>query len=74
MSTYYTGSDASSSSRALGRTLAQIGSRLYRTLVLWQARSEQRTRLRDMSDHELTDIGITRGDAFDEARKPFWKA
>ncbi len=74
MSTSYTGSNATRSSRNTVWTPAQIGTRIFRTLVLWQQRSEQRWRLRDMSDRELSDMGITRGDAFDESRKSFWQA
>ncbi len=74
MSTSYTTRAASGSSRTNEWTPAQLGSRIFRTLVLWQERSEQRRRLRDMSDRELSDMGITRGDAFDESRKTFWQA
>ncbi len=40
---------------------------------LWQSRSRGRQRLLAMSDRELQDIGLSRRDAFDEARKPFWR-
>lgn len=74
MSTSYTTGSASRSSRTNVWTPAQLGSRIFRTLILWQARSEQRWRLRDMSDRELADMGITRGDAFGESRKSFWQS
>jgi|GEM_PF-3991230 len=35
--------------------------------------SGERARLRDMSDSELHDIGVTRRDALGEARRPFWQ-
>lgn len=41
---------------------------------LWRRRSHDRRRLMEMNDRELKDIGVTRYDAFQEARKPFWLA
>jgi uncharacterized protein YjiS (DUF1127 family) len=38
----------------------------------WMQRRRQRLMLRTMSDHMLHDIGITRSDAYEESRKPFW--
>jgi uncharacterized protein YjiS (DUF1127 family) len=37
------------------------------------ARWQQRQNLRDLDDHLLRDIGITRPQAEREASKPFWK-
>jgi uncharacterized protein YjiS (DUF1127 family) len=42
------------------------------TLVRWQERWRQRQCLRDLDDHLLEDIGLTREQALDEARKSFW--
>ena len=45
--------------------------KLFRT---WQNRSRGRRQLARMSGHELSDIGLTRGDQHFETMKPFWKA
>lgn len=37
------------------------------------ARSGQRRALLDLDDRLLADIGLTRDDAWREARKPFWR-
>jgi len=42
-------------------------------LILWQQRSRQRRCLREMSPHLLRDIGLERGEALREARKPCWR-
>ena len=41
---------------------------------MWWRRMEDRRTLATMDDQSLRDIGITRCDAFYEARKPFWRA
>ena len=41
---------------------------------MWWRRMQDRQTLATMSDQSLRDIGITRHDAFYEARKPFWRA
>lgn len=43
-------------------------------LLEWRRRYRSRYQLRMMSDHMCKDIGISRADAWREARKPFWKA
>jgi uncharacterized protein YjiS (DUF1127 family) len=35
--------------------------------------SRQRRQLAELSDEALWDIGISRADALQESRKPFWK-
>lgn len=40
----------------------------------WAERARQRRALRELSDHMLKDLGITRYDAELEGRKPFWRA
>ena len=39
----------------------------------WWRRMQDRRTLATMSDQSPRDIGITRYDAFYEARKPFWR-
>jgi uncharacterized protein YjiS (DUF1127 family) len=43
-------------------------------LGLW-ARQQQRRALRDLADdpHRLSDLGLTRQQALEEADKPFWR-
>jgi uncharacterized protein YjiS (DUF1127 family) len=41
---------------------------------LWWRRARDREDLATMNDQSLRDIGITRYDAWHEARKPFWRA
>jgi uncharacterized protein YjiS (DUF1127 family) len=43
-------------------------------LLTWHERARQRRQLLRMDDHMLRDIGISRGEAFGEAEKPFWRA
>jgi uncharacterized protein YjiS (DUF1127 family) len=40
----------------------------------WWRRMQDRQTLATMDDQSLRDIGITRYDAWHEARKPFWRA
>ena len=45
-----------------------------RVLYNWQDRAAQHQRLAMMDERMLEDIGINRGQAMREARKPFWRA
>ena len=36
-------------------------------------RAQQRRRLMELSDLGLRDIGVSRADAWEEYRKPFWR-
>ena len=45
---------------------------LPRTVWLWVSRARQRSRLADLDERLLLDIGITRVQAEAEARKWFW--
>jgi drug/metabolite transporter (DMT)-like permease/uncharacterized protein YjiS (DUF1127 family) len=48
--------------------------RIFRTVFrIWPDRSRQRRALRALDDRQLRDIGITRFDAVNESRKPFWR-
>jgi len=42
--------------------------------LIWFERARQRRQLRELSDHMLRDIGLTRADAWAESEKPFWRA
>jgi uncharacterized protein YjiS (DUF1127 family) len=43
------------------------------TLLVWHDRARQRRALRAIGDDMLHDIGVSRIDALNEARKPFWR-
>jgi uncharacterized protein YjiS (DUF1127 family) len=46
---------------------------LLNTWLRWSERSRQRVDLRELNEHLLNDIGITRQQALDEANRPFWE-
>lgn len=48
--------------------------RVHEVLQLWHRRKRQRRKLMQMPDDILKDIGISRVDAYQESRKPFWRA
>ncbi len=41
---------------------------------LWRARGQQRRKLKDMTDEQLRETGVSRLDALREGCKPFWRA
>ena len=47
--------------------------RLFELLIAWQERERQRHHLRELDDHLLRDMGISRADVEYEASKPFWR-
>ena len=51
--------------KAIARTAEQIAE--------WQARARSRRELMSLDDRSLQDIGISRGDAYMEYSKPFWR-
>jgi uncharacterized protein YjiS (DUF1127 family) len=70
--------------RRIGRTIHQNGSRIAAALLhqvwkvpelldAWRVRSYDRDELAKLDDRQLRDIGLTRYDALQEARKPFWQ-
>jgi len=40
---------------------------------VWLRRSRTRRRLAELEDRELRDIGVSRAQALDESKKPFWR-
>jgi uncharacterized protein YjiS (DUF1127 family) len=42
--------------------------------LAWLERARQRRQLRQLGDHMLKDIGLSRADVEAEASKPFWRA
>ncbi|MBV8534125.1 MAG: DUF1127 domain-containing protein [Alphaproteobacteria bacterium] len=53
----------------LTRGLAALAMRLW----VYRQNHRERAQLRALSDRELRDIGISRCDALQEAKKPFWR-
>lgn len=56
----------------LGRQGA-TGARLWALVLIWRQRARQRRQLAELSDRQLSDIGIDRLQAAQEAGKPFWR-
>jgi uncharacterized protein YjiS (DUF1127 family) len=45
----------------------------WRIVTFWSDRARQRRVLAELDDHLLDDVGITRAQALEERRKPFWR-
>ncbi len=54
-------------------TFGSLARRVARMIAIWQRRVRERHQLGTMTDRELRDVGITRFDADELARKPFWR-
>jgi uncharacterized protein YjiS (DUF1127 family) len=50
------------------RALAELG----HGFAVWLRRGASRYELRNLSDRDLRDIGLSRANAYREATKPFW--
>jgi uncharacterized protein YjiS (DUF1127 family) len=59
--------------RQSGEFAARLALRLSGLVDAWTERHRQRRALLELNDHMLKDIGIGRGDAYREGRKPFWR-
>ena len=55
------------------RRVGQGAGRVAEGGLIWLERARQRRQLRELSDHMLRDIGLTRTDAWAESEKPFWR-
>jgi uncharacterized protein YjiS (DUF1127 family) len=60
------------SGEAFRSTAGSLLRRCGAVLGTWMARARERRALRELNDHLLDDIGITRADARREWDKPFW--
>jgi len=47
---------------------------LLRLLTIWYQRSRQRHQLAQLTDRQLSDIGVNLSEALAESEKPFWQA
>ena len=52
---------------------AKRGALWRELLATWLQRRRERHQLLQLTERELRDIGITRGDALREAAKPLWR-
>ncbi len=68
-----TGTVAVGAAKALGAALLTLPERIADALYEWQRRASERHHLRQLSDHMLKDIGLSRFDVEREAGKPFWR-
>jgi uncharacterized protein YjiS (DUF1127 family) len=59
--------------RSSDLTLKQKGLQLVGLVKRYYSVARQRNALRELTDEQLKDIGISRVDALREANKPFWK-
>jgi uncharacterized protein YjiS (DUF1127 family) len=57
--------------RASRLALREALSRIFVTLREWRRRRRERAELARLDERMLRDIGITRGDVWDEINKPF---
>ncbi len=56
-----------------GKAAGQWMITLFDRFATWSERRRQRRALEALPDHLLSDIGISRADAEQEAHKPFWQ-
>ena len=52
--------------------LARLPARVVETLCLWVCRACERRALKDLDDHLLRDLGLSRERAHLEGDRPFW--
>lgn len=67
-------SDLPAASAGGGPFNGNVLSRLARRLEVWGERRRSRAVLARLTDRELADIGISRGQADFEASRPFWES
>lgn len=56
----------------LGSVLRHLGRTVRTTITVWRQRSASRRELRELDEHVLRDVGISRSQADFEGNKPFW--
>jgi uncharacterized protein YjiS (DUF1127 family) len=55
-----------------GGALLRAPFTLLTRLAAWQRQAEERSHMLRLSAHELHDLGLSRADVEEMARKPFW--
>jgi uncharacterized protein YjiS (DUF1127 family) len=56
-----------------GNRFGERAGRMAEVGLTWLDRARQRRELRELNDHMLRDIGLSRADAWAESEKPFWR-
>ena len=59
--------------RNAARWMSNTSLTIHDTVCVWSERVRQRRQLLSLSDQMLSDIGVSRTDAFKECEKPFWR-
>ena len=54
--------------------IATLVSAAFTAIKTWHYRSVQRNHLLELDNRQLDDIGLNRGQAMQEANKPFWRS
>ena len=52
--------------------LAALAIAFAHAVTIWETRRRTRMHLKELDDHLLNDIGLTRDEARKEAKRPFW--
>ncbi len=60
-------------SHSLHSPFAALVVSFAQTLLTWEMRYKTRKSLRNMTNADLDDIGLTRAQAYTEARRKFWQ-
>ncbi|PIE15194.1 MAG: hypothetical protein CSA68_07540 [Rhodobacterales bacterium] len=54
-------------------TWAHLVVRLANTLLIWDMRIRTRRALKELTDEQLEDIGLSHAQAYTEAKRKFWQ-
>lgn len=57
-----------------GRRITVVITSVWRLLLVWQQRSNERHALASFDRHRLDDIGLTPDEVAREVAKPFWRS
>lgn len=55
-----------------GMSLGALARAAWQQLKRWQELAKERRQLATLDDAALKDMGLTRGDVFQESERPFW--
>ena len=63
--------DLNAAATKLFRAIVQLPSKAIAHMYTWQTRLDERKHIRELSDWQLKDLGLSRTQADAEAQKPF---